>query len=97
MIENIKTMLGAAAANYTDGQIQLMYDLAASEVEEYCNRTIDRTMEMIAEKIAVIKLLRMGSEGLSSQSFSGVSESYVDGYPADIIMQLNRKRKIKVV
>jgi hypothetical protein len=48
-------------------------------------------------RIAVIKLNRMNSEGLSSQSYSGTSESYIDGYPADILAVLNRKRKIKVV
>ena len=52
---------------------------------------------MIVEKIAVIKLNRMNTEGLSSQSYSGVSESYADGYPADVLKVLNRKRKIKVI
>nr|DAR99050.1 MAG TPA: PORTAL PROTEIN, 15 PROTEIN, HEAD PROTEIN, VIRAL INFECTION, TAILED.2A [Caudoviricetes sp.] len=40
---------------------------------------------------------RINAEGLSSQSYSGNSESYIDGYPADILAALNRKRKIKVV
>ena len=52
---------------------------------------------MVSQRIAIIKLNRMNTEGLASQSYSGVSESYIDGYPQDILSILNRKRKIKVV
>lgn len=97
MIEDIKILLGAAADNYTDAQISLMLKQSLAEVEAYCNRAADIELELIAEKIAVIKLNRMNTEGLSAQSFSGVSESYVDGYPAEILAVLNRKRKIKIV
>lgn len=47
--------------------------------------------------IAVIKLYRLGTEAVASQSFSGVSESFLSGYPAHIITILNRYRKIKVI
>ena len=97
MIEEIKILLGEAASNYTDAQISLAYKLALNEVEEYCKREADTALELVAEQIAVIKLNRLYSEGLASQSMSGVSESYIDGYPAEIQAVLNRKRKIKVV
>ena len=97
MIEEIKLLLGDAASNYTDAQISLAYKMALAEIEDYCKREADATLELLAEKIAVIKLNRMNTEGLASQSYSGVSESYIDGYPADILAVLNRKRKIKVI
>jgi hypothetical protein len=97
MIEEIKLLLGDAANNFSEAQIALALKIAIAEVEEYCNRDADTALELIAEKIAVIKLNRMNTEGLTSQSFSGVSESYIDGYPAEILTVLNRKRKIKVV
>ena len=97
MIEEIKVMLGEAAGNFTDAQIGLALKMALLEVEAYCRRDIDAELEMVAERIAVIKLNRVNTEGLSAQSFSGVSESYVDGYPADIQAILNRKRKLKVL
>ena len=71
--------------------------MAISEVEEYCNRELDAALELVAEKIAVIKLNRINTEGLASQSYSGVSESYIDGYPQEILAVLNRKRKIKTI
>ena len=97
MIEEIKLLLGDAATNYSDAQISLAYKLALAEVEAYCRREADATLELMAEKIAVIKLNRMNTEGLASQSYSGVSESYIDGYPAEVVAVLDSKRKIKVV
>ena len=97
MIEEIKLLLGDAAGNYTDAQISLCLKMALAEVEAYCNRAVDLELELIAQKIAVIKLNRMNTEGLASQAYSGVSENYIDGYPADILTVLNRKRKIKIV
>lgn len=97
MIEEIKILLGDAAGNFTEAQIGLCAKQALAEVEAYCRRNADYELEMVAEKIAIIKLNRLNTEGLASQSYSGVSENYIDGYPADIVAVLNRKRRIKVV
>ena len=97
MIDEIRLMLGEAATNYTDAQIALALKIATAEVEEYCKRELDATLVLMAQQIAVIKLNRMGTEGVASQSYSGVSESYIDGYPAEIVAVLNRKRKIKTL
>lgn len=97
MIEELKIMLGEAAANYTDAQISLAYKMALAEVETYCRRDIDAQLELAAQKITVIKLNRMNTEGLASQSYSGNNENYIDGYPADILMLLNSKRKVKLL
>lgn len=97
MIEEIKILLGDAASNYSEALIGLCAKQALAEVEAYTNRSLDYELEVIAQRIAIIKLNRINTEGLASQSFSGVSENYIDGYPADIQAALNRKRKIKVV
>lgn len=97
MVEKIKLFLGDAASNYTDEQIALALEEAEAEVKDYCNRDLDDTLRIIATKIAIIKLNRINTEGLASQSYSGVSESYINGYPAEIVSILNKKRKIKVI
>lgn len=98
IVEELKIMLGDAASNYTDEQIGLCAKHALAEVQAYCRvDSLDIELEIVAQKIALIKLNRMNSEGLASQSFSGVSESYVDGWPADVLAVLNRKRRIKVL
>ena len=97
MIEEIKILLGDAASNFTDAQIGLCAKQALAEVEAYCRRPADYELEVAAEKIAIIKLNRLNTEGLASQSYSGVSENYIDGYPADVLAVLNRKRKVKLL
>lgn len=97
MIEEIKLMLGETANNFSDEVIGLCLKWALAEVEAYTNRTPDYELEIVAQKIAIIKLNRVNTEGLASQAYSGVSESYIDGYPNEILQALNRKRKIKVV
>ena len=95
MIEKIKILLGDAAANFSNEQIDLCYKIAVCEIEEYCKRDLDAALELVACEIAKIKLNRLNTEGLASQGFSGVSESYLDGYPEHIKAVLNRKRKVK--
>ena len=97
MLEELKLLLGDAARNYSEAQLGLALKMALAEVEIYCNREADASLELAALKIAVIKLNRINTEGLANQSYSGVSEAYIDGYPADVLAILNRKRKIKVV
>lgn len=97
MLEEVKIMLGDSASNYSDDLIGLMLKDTLAEIEAYCNRPVDYELEIVAKRIAIIKLNRINTEGLASQSYSGISESYNDGYPADIMAVLNRKRKIKVI
>ena len=97
MIDEIKVLLGPAASNFTEEQIGVCAKHAVAEVKAYCHREMDVELELIALKIAILKLNRLNTEGLSAQSFSGVSESFIDGYPADILKVLNSKRKIKVM
>lgn len=97
MLEELKILLGAAADNYTEAQLGLAIKLAIAEVEDYCGRELDYSLELIALRMAVIKLNRANTEGLASQAYSGISETYIDGYPADIQAVLNRKRKIRVI
>lgn len=96
-MNEIKILLGNAVNNYSDELIDLTYRMTLSEIESYCNRKIDIELDMIAKRITVIKLNHINNEGISSISLNGISESYLDGYPNDIKMILNRKRKIKVV
>ena len=97
MIEEVKLLLGESASNYSDDLIGLALKMAIAEVEDYTHRELDYSLQLIAERIAIIKLNRMGTEGLNSMSVNGLSENYINGYPADILATLNSKRKIRVM
>ena len=97
MIEELKVLLAETADNFTEAQMGLALKMAIMEVEEITKRELDYSLELVALQIAKIKLNRLDTEGLASQSFSGVSETYLDGYPQEIQDILKRKRKIKVI
>ena len=97
MLDKLKTLMGEAAAAYTDAQIELALEMAEQEAAAYTNRALDDDLRMIALRMAIVRLNRINTEGLAAQAYSGVNESYIDGYPQEIMMMLNRKRKVKLL
>lgn len=94
MVEEIKLLLGDSVASFSDAQIGLMAKMAIDYVETYTQTQLDYSLTLLAERIAVIYLNRMNTEGLSSTSFNGSSESFINGLPDDIISALNKRRKV---
>ena len=97
-LEKLKTLLGERAAGYTDEYLYLLLEEAEAEALAYTRRdTLPAGLSPIIPRMALVMVNRTGSEGVASQGFSGVSESYLDGYPAEIQSILRRYRKIGVV
>lgn len=83
-LQRLQTRIGAAAT----GKEALLEELLTG-AEENLKLTVKRKTlppeaDTLIIKIAVIDFNRLGSEGQQSQSFSGVSDSWIDGYPDDI-------------
>lgn len=96
MLEQLKALLGAGHT-FTEDQMIAAVAIASSEVQTYCRRDLDAELEAVVVQIAIIKLNRLGTEGVATLSYSGVSESYLDGYPAHIQAVLKTKRKLRVL
>lgn len=99
-IDEVRLMLGDASTNYSNAQIELALRAAQAEVADYTARAtseFDDSLNLIVDRIAVIKLQRIGTEALESMGMGGVSESYINDYPKDIMRVLNRRRKLKVM
>lgn len=94
MVEEIKIMLGDSVASFSDAQIGLMAKLALQFVEDYTKCEVDYSLTLLAERISVIYLNRINTEGLTSTSFNGSSENFLNGLPDDILSALNKKRKV---
>ena len=87
-LEQIKLLSG----NTNEALISLIIDKTMIEISDYRKMDFDicnERMTNVLVDMAVVKLNRFGTEGLSSQSYSGVSESYIDEYPHYILKQLN--------
>ena len=89
LIEQVKLLTN----NTNEQLISLLLEKAKAEICSYLNMEYSQTFDNITVDIAILKLNRLGAEGLSSQSYSGVSENYIEEYPPYIINQLNRYKK----
>ena len=97
MLEEIKLLLGNSVTSFSDAQIGLAAKMALQFVEDYTGCEADYSLTLLAERIAVISLNRMNTEGLSSMTFNGTSESYLNDIPKNNKKALNRKRKVLFV
>lgn len=97
MVDSVKALLGEAAGNYTEAQIALCSAMALSDVSTYCRREIDEELQQVALRLAVLMLQRLGSEGVTAESYSGVSMTYLQDLPPELLRVLNRKRRIGVL
>lgn len=99
-IENIITTLKLrpGISNISDELLKDFINDAVIEVKEYCNITDDMELTIgcisIVKDLVIIKVNKLGSEGLSSESYSGVNQSYIEDIPKDIKRKLRRYRKI---
>ncbi|AOR24959.2 phage head-tail connector protein [Clostridium taeniosporum] len=96
IIESIKLRPGISDMNEV-----LLRDIVQDiidDVSEYINledgKELPTKCISIVKDIVVIKINKLGSEGVSSESYSGVSQSYIEDIPKDILRKLRRCRKL---
>lgn len=97
-LQKLKILLGERASNYTDEYLSLVLDEAEAEAVAYCRRDdVPDGLAVAVVRMALVTVNRTGAEGLAAQGYSGTSETYVDGYPAEIMDILRRYRRMKVL
>jgi hypothetical protein len=96
-LENVKILLGITD-NSKDNMLNLYLSRATSFVKNYCNiDEIPIELDEVIEDIAVYRYRMNGVENVKAESKGSLSETYRDSLPDDIIAQLNRYRRVKVV
>ena len=95
----IKTLLGIESSDTSkDILLNTIIDMCADEAVTYCRLSeYEDKLDGAVIKMVIQSYNRLGSEGIASQSFSGVNESYVEGYTLDIIKMLNRFKRIVLI
>ena len=93
----VKLLLGIAANDITkDNLLTMLIDDAIVEVIDYCNlKQYNTNLDSTVVKMVTQNYNKISNQGIASQSYSGVSETYVDGYSADVMTQLNKNRRVK--
>jgi hypothetical protein len=89
ILAQVKVLTGKT----NDGLILLLIEKAKAEVVIYCKTDYVSAMDNLIADIVIYKLNTLGTDGISGQSYNGVSESYTDKYPLNIRMQLDSFRK----
>lgn len=97
MLDNIKLLLGLA----DDSKDELLEALITYAVEDAVlisrNKNIREENEGIIVRMVIYNYNRLGSEGLTSETYSGVSYSYANNYPEDILYMLKSRGKLRVL
>ena len=96
VLQSLKLRPGIS--NLSDDLLKDFIQDSFNDVSEYINLEEDLEMPIgcisIVKDLVVIKVNKIGSEGISSESYEGVSHSYIDGIPKEIKARLRRYRRL---
>jgi hypothetical protein len=94
MLTQVKMLLGIQDTE-KDSLLNYLIDSCCDEATAFCNLPeFDDRLEPVVVKMVVFNYNRLGSEGVATQSFSGVSESFTEGYPLEVLNHLRKFRKV---
>ena len=97
MLEKIKLLLNANDDSL-DELILILISLCKEEAYVYCNLPeYDSKLDFIVIQMVIERYNRIGSEGATSQSSSGVSMNYDSFYSDKVVRLLNKFRKVKML
>ena len=96
ILQSLKLRPGIS--NFSDELLKDLISDSFNDVAEYINLTLSEAMPLgcisIIKELVVIKINKLGSEGISSESHEGISQSFIEGIPSDVKMKLRRYRKL---
>lgn len=96
-LQRLQIRLGAAATG-KDALLEELLTGAEDNLKLVTHRTtLPAQADTLIVKIAVIDFNRVGTEGQQSQSFSGVSDTWIDGYPDDIKRGIRSLYRVRFV
>ena len=98
MVEKLKLLIGIKIDDTSkDALLSILLEQATSELKQYCYREqLPVEANNVIIDMAVVKYNLLGTEGLSSQSYSGMNEAYAN-YSPQLIKSMNRYRKVKTL
>jgi len=95
MLSRVKILLGLSDDSQ-DALLNILMEDAISEALVYSDMDVyDKKLDNVVSRMIVIKYNSQGQDGILSQNYSGASESYTNGYPADILEILGGYRKAR--
>jgi hypothetical protein len=96
MLMKVKLLLGLTDDS-KDDLLTILIDVAIDEALAYTHRECINGLETSIIQMVVYKYNRIGTEGVESENYSGVSFAYTADYPDNILRGLKAKRKVVVL
>lgn len=96
MLEKIKLLLGLKDES-KDDLLTILIETAIDEALAYTHRDCVDELDTSIIQMVVYKYNRIGTEGVDSENYSGVSFDYSADYPESIMRGLRSKRKVVVL
>ena len=95
LVERLKERLDEN--ELSDDKLQAIIDDVTLEVLADTNQSkLNAQLESAVISLSVITVNRIGTEGLASEGYSGVSTSYLDDVPPRVASILNANRRLGV-
>ena len=95
LLERLKARLDEN--ELSDGKLQGIIDDVTIEVLANTNQPIlNAQLESAVISLSVVAVNRIGTEGLASEGYSGVSTSYLDDVPPRVASILNANRRLGI-
>lgn len=94
MIDDIQTLTGSSNTSV----LTLLINQCKMVATDYCNlEEYDDKLDEIVKVMVCERFNKLSADGISSQSYSGISESYTDDYSPMIYKSLRKHRKLRTV
>ena len=95
LLERLKARLDEN--ELSDDKLQEIIDDVTQEVLADTNQSkLNAQLESAVISLSVITINRIGTEGMASEGYSGVSTSYLDDVPPRVASILNANRRLGV-
>ena len=95
LVERLKERLDEN--ELSDDKLQEIIDYVTQEVLADTNQSkLNAQLESAVISLSVVAVNRLGTEGLASEGYSGVSTSYLDDVPPRVASILNANRRLGV-
>lgn len=94
MINDLQTLTNS---NNTD-VLNLLINQCKLIATDYCNlEKYDEKLDEVVKVMVCERFNKLSADGISSQSYSGISESYTDDFSPMIYKSLRKHRKLRTV
>lgn len=93
LIDNCKLLLGITGTE-KDDLLNLLIDNAEEYAVSYTRNQNVTELSGCIQRIVVYDYNRINTEGLSSESYSGLSFNYAADYPESVLKPLRAHRKV---